>query len=156
MFDEMDKLRELLHLHEGLRLQAYLCTAGKLTVGYGHNCEAVPVPGVTKVGDAITQKQAEDIFADDMGKCISGVQRALPWVLDLTSPRQAVLYDMAFNMGLGGIKSGLLSFRNTLDFIKRGQYGDAARNMLLSKWAEQVKSRAKRLAKQMETGEWQV
>ena len=38
---------------EGLRLSAYLNTEGILTIGYGHNCQASPVPSVRHPGDAI-------------------------------------------------------------------------------------------------------
>jgi len=51
--------------------------------------------------------------------------------------------------------SGLLSFRNTLKFIEDGNYSAAARGMLASKWAGQVKGRANKLATQLDTGEWQ-
>jgi lysozyme len=65
--------------------------------------------------------------------------------------RQGVLIDMAFNLGV----SGLLAFSNTLRYIKNGDYMQAATNMLLSKWAGQVKGRARELALQMESGKWQ-
>ena len=63
---------------------------------------------------------------------------------------------MVFNMGLGrpGV-SGLLSFRNTLELIKNGDYAAASKGMLASKWAKQVKNRALRLARQMDAGTWQ-
>ena len=44
---------------EGLRLEAYVCPAGKLTIGYGHTL------GV-KEGDKITQEQAEQFLKDDV------------------------------------------------------------------------------------------
>ena len=139
---------------EGLRLEAYRCTEGALTIGYGHNCDASPVEGIDRVGDKITKIQAVELFSKDLSKAVWQVRNALPWVTDLNAPRQAVLYDMAFNMGLGvpGV-SGLLSFRNSLNMIREGRYAEAAQNMLQSRWARQVKIRAVKLAKQMETGE---
>jgi lysozyme len=41
-----------------------------------------------------------------------------------------------------------------LGSIEDGQYGEAAVEMLDSLWAQQTPERAKRLAKQMLTGEW--
>ena len=142
---------------EGLRLKAYRCTAGALTVGYGHNCDARPVPGVTREGDAITLGHAEGLFEADLAHSVEQVLGTLPW-LDLHAPaRQAVLFDMAYNMGLGiPGKSGLLSFSNTLYKVELGDYAGAARGMLASKWARQVKGRADKLAKQMESGQWQA
>lgn len=142
---------------EGLRLEAYRCPAGALTVGYGHNCDASPVAGVSRTGDSITRERAENLFESDLSVAVWTTRKALPWIINLRPARQAVLYDMAFNMGLGspGGSRGLLSFRNTLKMTENGDYAGASRRMLQSKWARQVKSRAVKLARQMETGEWQ-
>jgi lysozyme len=157
-FTEADthRLETMIKQSEGLRLTAYRCTAGALTIGWGHNCDASPVDGVTKVGDRITRDEAERLFQTDLGNAVWQTRRALAWVTELSPPRQAVLYDMAFNMGIGvpGV-SGLLSFRNTLRFAQDGHHPAAARGMLASKWASQVKGRAAILARQMDTGEWQ-
>jgi lysozyme len=48
---------------------------------------------------------------------------------------------------------GLLTFRNTLEAMRRGNYESAAAGMLASKWARQVGRRADRLAAIMRTGE---
>lgn len=140
---------------EGLRLKAYKDTLGILTIGYGHNCQASPVPGVSTVGDAISQETADMLFTEDLSKAVSGIRSALPWIGKLVPARQAVLFDMAFNMGLGVRgKAGLLSFGNTLALIEAGDYAQASRNMLQSKWARQVGNRAVKLARQMDFGEW--
>lgn len=154
---DMGRLSRQLKESEGLRLEAYRCPAGALTIGYGHNCDASPVEGVNKVGDSISQDQANILLAMDIGRSIAQVRKELPWVEDLTAPRQAVLFDMAFNMGIGSAATGkgLLGFKNTLALIKRGQFEEAANGMLASKWAKQVKGRANRLAEQMKTGTWQ-
>lgn len=148
---DTERLTAQIQASEGLRLAAYRCTAGRLTIGFGHNCDASPVPDVSRVGDRISRKLADDLFFKDLAAVVWEVRRELPWATTLDAPRQAVLYDMAFNLGLGG----LLRFRNTLRFIEAGDYSRAARNMLLSKWAGQVGRRADRLAEQMATGEWQ-
>lgn len=147
---DTERLTAQIQKSEGLRLAAYRCTAGRLTIGFGHNCDTSPVPGVSKVGDRITREQADDLLSKDLSAVVWEVRKALPWVTSLEAPRQAVLYDMAFNMGT----RGLLGFRNTLRFIEAGDYKRAARNMLQSKWADDVGRRADRLADQMATGEW--
>ena len=68
----------------------------------------------------------------------------------LSAARQAVLVNMAFQLGT----KGLLAFRVTLGSIEDGQYSEAALGMLDSTWAKQTPARAMRLATQMETGEW--
>ena len=147
---DTERLEAQIKASEGLRLEAYYCSAGALTIGYGHNCDASPVEGVVKTGDRITLEQAEALFSKDLASAVWRVREELPWVLDLDPTRQAVLYDMAFNLGIGG----LLSFQNTLKLIKSGNYAEASRNMLVSKWAKQVGFRAVKLSRQMKTGEW--
>jgi lysozyme len=64
--------------------------------------------------------------------------------------RFAVLVNMAFNLGVGG----LLHFQNMLSFVKAASWVSAADEMLRSKWANEVGDRAQRLATQMRTGDW--
>ncbi len=148
---DIAKLTAQLKESEGYRLTAYRCTAGALTIGYGHNCDASPVEGVREAGDFISPEQAETLLESDLAAAVWEARRQFPWVTDLIPARQAVLYDMAFNMGI----RGLSTFVNTLRMVREGDYAGAARNMLLSKWARQVGKRANRLSRQMETGEWQ-
>ena len=148
---DTEKLAAQIRQAEGFRLAAYRCPAGALTIGYGHNCDACPVPGVREPGDRIAPLQAETLFEADLATAVWAVRRNHPWVTGLNPARQAVLYDMAFNMGV----KTLSTFINTLRMVREGDYANAARNMLLSKWARQVGGRAIRLARQMEDGEWQ-
>lgn len=136
--------------HEGEKLTAYKDTVGILTVGVGHNCVSSPVPGVEKVGDKITQEMSDKLFREDVEIHVSELKDMLPWVTKLDDARQAVLYNMVFNLGI----KGLLGFKNTLNMIKDGNYKQASEAMLVSKWASQVKYRAKELASQMATGDW--
>ena len=149
----LDRARYLAQLkrHEGERLTAYLDTVGILTVGVGHNCKASPVPGVKEPGDRITQEISDRLFLEDVQKHERQILKSLPWISGLVAPRQAVLFNMAFNLGV----SGLLGFKNTLSLIEQGKYLAASDAMLKSKWATQVKGRACELAEQLRTGEWQ-
>lgn len=135
---------------EGLRLTAYRCTEGVLTIGYGHNCQVNPVAGIKKVGDRITQEQADVLFERDLSACVWRVRDALPWVTALNAPRQAVMYDWAFQMGVGG----MLKFKNTLSMLRSGDYEGAARGLLSSLWAKQTPGRVRRHAEAIRTGEW--
>ena len=129
---------------EGLRLKAYRCTAGVLTIGYGHT-------GDVKEGDEITLHQAEVILLVDIDKHKKELDAKLPWAHKLDDARYGVLLNMAFNLGI----AGLLKFKNTLKFVEQGRYADAADGMLQSLWARQVGARARRLATQMNSGIWQ-
>jgi len=129
---------------EGLRLNAYKCTAGVWTIGYGHT-------GNVQEGDTITEAEATKLLECDIAKSLSQVLHRIPWANKLDEVRFYVLVNMCFNLGI----DGLLKFKNTLKYVEDGDYKQSAINMLNSLWAKQVKNRAIRLAKQMETGEWQ-
>lgn len=142
--------------HEGTRRDAaglhiaYRCTSGALTIGYGHNLDANPVPGLG-ANSRISDDQAMRLLQTDVFSVQSQVERSANWSGLLVYPRYAVLVNMAYNLGI----SGLLGFKNTLGMVRRGDYSGAAKGMLASKWAAQVGQRAQELARQMETGQWQ-
>lgn len=59
-----------------------------------------PYPSITKVGDSITTGQSRQPCIKDIITAIKEMQKAFPWIVLLNEPRQAILYDMAFNMAL--------------------------------------------------------
>jgi len=140
---DLYRLLTRLKKSEGFRARPYRDTEGVWTIGYGWNLDSVPMP--ESIAEAMLHYQAVSAVAD--------LDERLPWWRDLDPVRQSVLADMAFNMGIGDAEHGLLSFRNTLLAIKAGRYAEAAEGMRASKWARQVKGRAERLARMMETGQ---
>lgn len=111
---------------------AYVDTVGKVTVGYGLN--------LTDRG--MSERVAEFALQEEIADHWLELVRARPWIAKLDAPRQRVLANMAYNLGV----PGLLKFTRTLEFVKRGEYGAAAVAMLQSRWAQQVGARADRLA----------
>jgi len=144
--DTRARLRELLRQHEGLKLKPYQCTAGRWTIGYGHNLEAHNAAWPV----SITQEEAEKYLDQDMAAAEKHCQMQIPFFNGLDDVRKAVLIDMCFNLGI----SGLSGFRKTLTAISGKQYKTAAIEMLNSKWAVQVGKRAIRLSDMMATGKW--
>ena len=124
------------------RLMPYKDGVGKLTIGYGRCIEDI----------GISETEAGMLLCNDIQSATVALATALPWASSLDWPRQYVLLNMVFNMGLGDTHRGLLSFVNTLGLIKDGKYKVAAEAMLKSKWAAQVGPRAKELAAIMESG----
>jgi len=137
-----EELAKQLVVDEGLKLKPYHCTAGKLTIGVGRNLDDV----------GITKPEAMMLLAADIERVEAELDRVLPWWRAMSDRRQQVLANMCFNMGLGNSARGLLSFRNTLAAMRRGDYKAAARGMLDSTWSRQVGARAERLAAMMEQG----
>lgn len=126
--------------HEGLKLKPYKCTAGKLTIGYGRNLE----------DNGITADEAHEMLLRDMCEVEESLFNAN--VLDgLNDARKAVLINMGFQLGV----NGLLKFKNMLAAVQYHEYELAAKEMLNSLWAKQTPNRAKELADQMLTGEFQ-
>jgi lysozyme len=147
----LDNIYKLLTHHEGTRQFPYddvtgnqilLPTNGKITIGKGFN--------LTDVG--LFPEEIDFILKNRVEKTEIEVERAFPWYNELDDVRKAVILDMAYNMGVPTLKT----FRNTLAMVKDGRYVAASQNMLRSLWARQVKGRARRLAKMMETGQWQA
>jgi lysozyme len=130
----------MLKLHEGVRLKPYTDTVGKLTIGVGRNLD----------DKGITQEEAEYLLSNDISAAWLSLVSRLECFSRLDTVRQAVLLDMAVNLGT----DGLLRFRKTLVCVAGGKYEEAADEMLNSKWAEQVGARAKRLSWMMRSGIW--
>jgi lysozyme len=135
---DKEALRAQLKEHEGVRLKPYRDTVGKLTIGVGRNLD----------DRGISMAEAEFLLDNDIEDHTKELFEKAPWVKRLDPTRQAVLVDMAFNLGV----AGLLAFRRTLTSVQIGDYKLASLQMLASKWARQVKSRAFTLSKMMRTG----
>jgi lysozyme len=138
-----EKLRAQLIRDEGKVAHAYQDALGFWTIGVGHLIDE-------RRGGSLPDFIIDTLLEHDIAKVQRELIAALPWFIELTPPRQAVLVNMAFNLGT----PGLLKFAQTLASIRQGSYAQAALHMLDSKWAGQVGARAHRLATQMETGEW--
>ena len=135
----MNRIKAQLVRHEGLRLKPYRCTAGKLTIGIGRNLDDC----------GITQSEAYVMLINDIMNCEKQLQAKIPDIYNgLDEVRKSVLLNMCFNLGI----NGLLGFKNTLAFVKAGDWERAANNMLVSRWAKQVGRRAIELSELMRKG----
>lgn len=132
-----------LEQEEGRRRAAYQDHLGYWTIGVGRLIDE-------RKGGGLSDAEIDLLLANDIAAKSRAVATALPWSTALSAPRQAVLVQMAFQMGL----DGLLGFKNTLAAVQRGDYDAASRGMLESRWATQTPARAYRLAEQMRSGVW--
>jgi lysozyme len=133
-------LERQLAIDEGRRAIVYLDTVGKLTGGVGRNLTDRPF-----FDDEIALMLKNDIALVE-----TELDKRLPWWREMTDARQNVLANMCFNLGI----TRLLGFGKTLAHMCAGEYDDAAREMLDSKWAKQVGARAVRLAALMREGKF--
>ena len=135
---------EQIKRHEGLVLHAYKDSLGYLTIGYGRLIDKAKHGG-------ISEAEAEYLLQNDVSIVLSALHRNIPFFDRLCVQRQAVLVNMAFQMGISGVQK----FKKTLSLVEVGDYNGAADNMLKSLWAKQTPNRAAEMAEQMRTGKWQ-
>ena len=147
--------------HEGLRLQVYQDTLGIDTIGIGRNLEDrgitqeeldwMDIPNIKAVYEyGISEADAMYLAQNDVQIVEEELLRAHPCVEDLDAVRQLVLVDMAFNMGV----PRLCKFVKMWNAIHEQKYATASKEMLDSRWANQVKSRAIKLSNAMYNGEF--
>lgn len=132
---------------EGFRENVYTDTRGHKTIGYGRNLDVHPL---TFVVPPITEDMATTWLVADVQVLSDKLASLLSFFDGLDTARAGALLNMAYNMGL----EGLLSFHQTLSYVAQGQYDNAATQMVLSEWCQQVGARGARLASQMSTGQW--
>ena len=146
---------------EGLRLQVYKDTLGIDTIGIGRNLEDrgitkeeldwMDIPTIDHVYEwGITEADAVYLATNDIQIVEEELVRAHPCVDRLDSVRQLILIDMAFNMGV----PRLCKFKKMWAAVEAEDFPTAAKEMLDSRWARQVKGRATKLANAMHNGEF--
>lgn len=118
--------------------QCQCSVQGKLTIGYGRNLEDV---GIDKL-------EGEVLLDHDLHKAETEANRVFDWFGALSELRQRVVTEMVFNLGMTRYRG----FGQTIAAIKEKNYERASMQMLASRWAAQVGSRAVRLARMMKDG----
>ena len=98
----------LIKKFEGCKLEAYKCSAGGWTIGYGHTT------GV-KEGDVCTQEEAEKLLRGDIFKFEEYVQDSVK--VDLDQSQFDALVAWTFNLGPGNLRSSTM-----LKKLNNGEY----------------------------------
>jgi lysozyme len=89
----------LITKYEGLRLQAYKCSADILTIGYGHTA------GVS-ANDVITEEDALFFLRQDVAETERAVSQYVHVLL--TQNQFDALVSFAFNVGVGNFRTSTL------------------------------------------------
>jgi len=126
------KLDEKIKHSEGFNGEPYKDTLGVPTIGYG-----------TKL--PLDENEAELIMKHRLNKKIYELLDYKPFVSNLPDEKQEVLYEMAYQLGVGG----LLLFKRMWSALKSADFEKASEEMLDSLWANQTPERAKRLSETM-------
>ena len=124
--------KEMIKVHEGLRLDKYLDSRGFPTIGYGHLIEK----GET-MPDRITQQKADELFDIDYRHHKKAAEK-IPGFDQASGMQKAALIDLTFNMGPAWA-SGFPAFKRA---FKEGNYEQAGNELVDSAWYGQVGRRA--------------
>ena len=135
----METLEQQLIRHEGYRQFPYKCSSGISTIAIGRNLEA----------RGISKDEAKYMLHNDIEICKQELNLIYPIVKVLIFARYNVLINMCFNIGI----KRLSGFKKMWAAIEIGDFEEASRQMLDSKWAKQVGKRADELAEIMIKGE---
>ena len=135
---ELAALKSMLTLHEGRMLFVYNDSLGVPTIGVGRNLR----------DKGISPSECDLLLENDIADVLEALTHQFPWFSTaLNSARQLALVDMGF---MGPEK--LRGFHKMIAAIQRGDFQQAAREMLDSTWAQQVGHRAVDLAAIMRDG----
>lgn len=105
-----ENCKKLIRKFEGLKLNAYKCPSGKLTIGYGHTHNVKP-------NDKITIETAEKLLENDIKICEKTLSRLCN--VQLSQNQYDACIDFIFNLGEGNFaKSTLLKLLNEKKYIE--------------------------------------
>ena len=133
------KTFEYIKNNEGFSAHPYRCPAGKLTIGYGRNIEE----------NGISKSEAEFLLNNDISGCVLDlISLGLLKGQNFISPRDTVLIDMLYNLGL----TKFLMFKKMIQAVRNNDWERAADEIMNSRYASQVGLRAVRNEVMMRTG----
>jgi len=136
---DYDHLLAQVRRYEGFKLRHYQDAGGNLSVARGTRHPQRPT---TTAHDATTALER------DLRRIGRQLESQLPAFGKLDSVRQRVLLHIAFNVGVGQ----LLKMRRFISAVSVRHWPVASAEMLLSKWSEEDKVRARVLADMIRTG----
>jgi lysozyme len=127
-----DKAKKMLLVDEGLRLKPYRCTAGRLTIGYGHNLDDL----------GISQAVADLMLQEDMQVAEKACRRIFGSLFDSWGENRKLGWiNLAFNLG----QVRLSKFKNTIRAAQIEDWMEVEECLRQSLWFKQVKGRAERV-----------
>lgn len=129
---------------EGCVLHAYTDSLGWTTIGIGRLIDG-------RKGGGISEDEAAFLLNNDLQRVDQQLRDRFSWFGSMDEIRQAALMNMAFQLGIGGVSA----FKRMLACLRDGRYAEAEAHALDSQWAKQTPARARRVAHQLATGEWQ-
>jgi lysozyme len=118
-----EKGKQFIKNYEGLRLKAYTCEAGKISIGYGYtgNINGKPINKDT----IITKEFADKLFMDSILSVEKAVNKLIK-VPTLTQTQYDAIISFVYNVGAGQFSSSTL-----LKELNNKNFNDIPQNFLL-------------------------
>ena len=145
----LEELADMLTQDEGLRLKVYDDHNGD-PIKKGSKVEGYPTVGIGRElqNFGLSEEEARYLLINDINRVLWEAETFVWWKL-LNEPRKICVANMLFNLGLTRFNK----FRKFQAALNTESWSIAADEMMDSKWATQVKTRAQRLEKIMRTGQ---
>lgn len=138
----INNLIKTLKFDEGVRNKAYKDSLGYWTIGVGHFIGTEKPKAMT-----ISDTEIDRLLRDDLNHVLQAMNNIFNTTWHKWSePRQVAVANMIFNLGETRFKQ----FRNTIKFIKAGDWVNASKNASKSLWAKQVGKRSERICYMLE------
>lgn len=137
---------DLIEKEEGFRAKPYHCSEGYPTVGIGKRIGPKNAP-IIMYEFEVSRVIAKQWLNDEVEQILHTLTYH-GWFRGLNSNRQSVIVSMSYQMGV----NGLLKFKKMIQALKDGDYNEAKKQALDSRWAKQTPARAYRHAESLRTG----
>ena len=144
-----EELADMLTADEGKRLKVYDDHNGE-PIKKGSKVEGYPTIGIGRElqNFGLSDDEARYLLMNDIERVLKEAE-AFTWWNNINEARKICVANMLFNLGLTRFNQ----FKKFQAALNANNWAEAANQMMLSRWAKQVKTRATRLEKIMRTGQ---
>jgi lysozyme len=104
VYTDLSKAISIIKEFEGLRLKAYLCSAGVATIGFGTT--RYPNDWSVELGDECTEQEAEEYLFFDVTVFSTQIEPLIK--VKLTDNQFAALLSLCYNIGITAFKKSTL------------------------------------------------
>ena len=151
-------LIDQLQRHEGFKSDYFFRHFGSQVIGYGRkvsnrtfsSAELLALGREEFCDTPMTKEEAEILLVNDVKAIITVLELTLPWY-KLSPARKATCVNMAYNIGV----DKFLNQTALIDALNNDDYLQAAAELLNTRWADTVGTRAEDIALQLNSGSWQ-
>ena len=137
----MVRLKDEISADEGVVLEVYHDHLGYPTVGVGHLIKDTDPEYGQGVGFKINQTRCDELFYQDIKNVLNDCEGHLSEWSTYPEEVKLIVANMAFNLGITRLKK----FKMMFSALNEGDWVEASKQGLDSKWAKQVYNRAHRL-----------